>query len=367
MSGGELNRLRFRILNEVQLRYGREQVRIWQDVAAIPPGTEWERAIDDAIGESTFLIPILTPAFLESEYCCTEVRKFLAREAEINASHPELRGRRRIFPILYIDTTNATPHDPGIEPALKKLQLVDFRELRGEDERAAAPRAVIGRLAGEITSLLAVKVAAEATTKERVAESEGVWEDRGLEVGVARVDAERASTAMPWSTERGKLLALALSLVLALGAALLLLLGYGSRQMANARRQPVTVASAATSPVAGSSDTNMADTAMMPLYTSPLASERAKCAADGPLACFGRAGAYARGEDGVDQDYSVAAGLYQDACDGHIVPACDALAALYDVGRGVSKDAQKAREARAKGCAAGFEHDCTITAGDAKP
>jgi hypothetical protein len=88
----KLSDLRGLLERELQQSYGRDPIKLWQDVAAIPPGAEWEKAIDDAIAQSTYLIPIITPAFVESEFCCREVEKFLAREAEINAAHPELKG-----------------------------------------------------------------------------------------------------------------------------------------------------------------------------------------------------------------------------------------------------------------------------------
>lgn len=164
-SDGRLSQLRGQLARELQEVYGRQKIQLWQDVAAIPPGAEWDKAIDDAIAQSTFLIPIVTPAFVESEFCCGEVAKFFKREAEINAAHPELAGQRRIFPIVYIDTQDCDPYDPDIIAQLEDLQFVDFRQLREDDDPQQIRRAVV-RLAGEIARLLKIKVAPPPSPEE---------------------------------------------------------------------------------------------------------------------------------------------------------------------------------------------------------
>ena len=164
-SDGRLSQLRGQLARELQQVYGRDPIQLWQDVAAIPPGAEWEKAIDDAIAQSTFLIPIITPAFVESEFCCREVAKFFDREAEINAAHPELKGSRRIFPIVYIGADDSDPFDPVTVARLRELQFVDFRQLREDDDPHQIRRAVV-RLAAEIARLLKVKVAPAPTPEE---------------------------------------------------------------------------------------------------------------------------------------------------------------------------------------------------------
>lgn len=167
-SDGRLSQLRGQLARELQQVYGRDPINLWQDVAAIPPGAEWEKAIDDAIAQSTFLIPIITPAFVESEFCCREVAKFFDRETEINAAHPELQGYRRIFPIIYIGADDSDPFDPNTVTRLKKLQFVDFRQLREDDDPQQIRKAVV-RLAAEIARLLKIKVM-PAPSPEELAE-----------------------------------------------------------------------------------------------------------------------------------------------------------------------------------------------------
>ena len=67
-ANGRLSQLRALLSKELQLKVGRTQkVHIFQDVEAIPPGELWEKRIREALDVSSFVIPIVTPAFLQSE------------------------------------------------------------------------------------------------------------------------------------------------------------------------------------------------------------------------------------------------------------------------------------------------------------
>ena len=64
-SGRQLFELRRLLSDELQVLYGRQEIKIFQDVAAIPPGAKWRQMITEAIANSTFFVPILTPSFAE--------------------------------------------------------------------------------------------------------------------------------------------------------------------------------------------------------------------------------------------------------------------------------------------------------------
>jgi hypothetical protein len=65
VSRGRLSQLRRQLADALQLRIGRTpQVHIFQDVAAIPHGADWLKEIHKALADSSFFIPIVTPAFL---------------------------------------------------------------------------------------------------------------------------------------------------------------------------------------------------------------------------------------------------------------------------------------------------------------
>src|SRR5580765_3853863 len=130
LSQGKLSSLRAMVLSELQQQHGRDQIRIFQDANTIPHGAAWEKEIRAALGASTFFIPVITPNFIQSDWCCREVRLFLEREAELLALHPELPERSRIFPIHFIDIEDVVPADPVALEALLSLQWFDFRRLR---------------------------------------------------------------------------------------------------------------------------------------------------------------------------------------------------------------------------------------------
>src|SRR5580658_6802548 len=83
-SRGRLSRLRGLLADEIQQGIGRSpRVNIFQDVAAIPPGTGWEEQIHAAIAQASFMIPIITPGFPRSEWCREELSHFQNHRVEI--------------------------------------------------------------------------------------------------------------------------------------------------------------------------------------------------------------------------------------------------------------------------------------------
>jgi hypothetical protein len=172
-SRGRLSALRTLLRTELQAQYGRDPVQIFQDVAAIPPGSEWETEIRRALGQATFFIPIITPQFIQSEWCCKEVTIFLDRERSIWREHPELAGVRRIFPIHYRDIHEIDPFDPTIVTEIRRLQWVDFRGLRRKAEDDEALTGSIDRLAESVCRLLRAHLsAADAPRAEPMAPEE---------------------------------------------------------------------------------------------------------------------------------------------------------------------------------------------------
>ena len=153
-SGGRLSQLRARLSSELQINYGRDRVQIFQDSSAIPYGAEWDDVIRDALGRSTFFIPILTPNFIQSEFCLHEVEVFLERERALHAAHPELAGQRRIFPILYIPIGGKEARKPELVAELEQVQWLPFERLRHQDYDQPAVRQTVSEFAATICELL---------------------------------------------------------------------------------------------------------------------------------------------------------------------------------------------------------------------
>lgn len=124
-SYGWLRRLRLRLSARLRQRTGNGVTRLWQDQEAIPTGADWARTIDRAIAESSFFVPIITPAFLRSEWCCKELLAF--------AEKIDRLGRDDlIFPVHYIPVGNPQNlrdtdcHDPAVLPIIRRTQWKDF-------------------------------------------------------------------------------------------------------------------------------------------------------------------------------------------------------------------------------------------------
>ncbi len=96
-SGGRLSQLRRLLTNEIESQHGRIKVTLFQDLNAIDYGELWQSKIEEALAQCSFLIPILTPGFFQSEWCCREVLFFLEREKQLG------RGSL-IFPISWVKT-----------------------------------------------------------------------------------------------------------------------------------------------------------------------------------------------------------------------------------------------------------------------
>jgi hypothetical protein len=115
-SHGALSALRDRVQQELRAQLGRsfKTFRLWRDKEAIPSGTLWEVEIKNAVAQSVFFIPIITPTVVASRYCRFELESFLAREAELGRDD-------LVFPILYIDVPEL---EDSARPADKAVQIV---------------------------------------------------------------------------------------------------------------------------------------------------------------------------------------------------------------------------------------------------
>jgi hypothetical protein len=152
-SRGALSALRDAIQSELSAQLGRSHTdfRVWQDKAAIPLGTLWENQIRDAINQSAFFVPIVTPRAMRSQHCTFEFESFLAREKELGRDD-------LVFPILYIPV-------PALEdeklwrqdPVLKIVgtrQYLDWRDLRHQEHNSPEVRQKVERFCRNISNAL---------------------------------------------------------------------------------------------------------------------------------------------------------------------------------------------------------------------
>ena len=76
-----------------------------------------------ALDEASFMLPIVTPGFIQSEWCCKEVLRFREREKALGRSD-------LIFPFVYIRADDVDPDhkdecfDRSVLELLKKRQRI---------------------------------------------------------------------------------------------------------------------------------------------------------------------------------------------------------------------------------------------------
>jgi F-box protein 11 len=117
-----------RLSHEVGVYIG-EEFLIFRDREEILLGQSWKERIEGSLDDVTFLIPIITPHFFNSEACCDELRRFLEREKKL--------GRNDlILPVYYVDCSLMNDKKKQAENELAQViatrQHDDWRELRHE-------------------------------------------------------------------------------------------------------------------------------------------------------------------------------------------------------------------------------------------
>jgi TIR domain len=152
-SNGALSALRSRIQGELRGQLGRtaRSFRLWQDKEAIPSGALWETEIKNAVEQSVFFIPIITPTVVASPYCRFELDAFLAREAALGRSD-------LVFPILYIDVPalgdSVRWQNDAVLSLIAKRQYLDWRRLRHRDVRTTDVSEEVERFCTHIRAAL---------------------------------------------------------------------------------------------------------------------------------------------------------------------------------------------------------------------
>ena len=150
-SRGRLSQLRTLLAEELQIKIGRmPRVQIFQDVATIRHGENWSGEIHRALSECSFFIPIITPAFLQSEWSCREVLRFQEREQALGRDD-------LIFPLLYVAIDPDRPgacHNPRVLEMLDTHQRIDFRALRIKDVHSEEVSALLDSISDSIRNAI---------------------------------------------------------------------------------------------------------------------------------------------------------------------------------------------------------------------
>ncbi|ANW19538.1 toll/interleukin-1 receptor domain-containing protein [Streptomyces clavuligerus] len=148
LDGGRIRRLAESIAGEFELITG-ERLRVFVDNRSISWGEVWRERINTALTSTTFLIPVITPAFLRSKECRREVTTF-SRHAE------NLGLQQLLLPIYYSNVPQLRDNAANDEliSLITARQRVDWRELRLEDETSARYRRAVHELAVRLSGIV---------------------------------------------------------------------------------------------------------------------------------------------------------------------------------------------------------------------
>jgi TIR domain len=123
---------------------------VFMDVTHLRWGREWQSDIDQGVKSARFLIPIITPGYLLSNACRSELLGFAAHMKSVGIE-------RLILPILYLDTP-ALGDDASSDEAvllIKRMQYEDWRQLRFEAEDSPSHRSGVSRIVNRLRELAA--------------------------------------------------------------------------------------------------------------------------------------------------------------------------------------------------------------------
>ncbi len=118
---GIVSTFRDRLLNELRLR--KKSSEIFLDYTSIGAGTSFPQAIRDALASSNVLIVLLSPAWMESEWCRKELDQFVDIKTKAG-KFPY------VLPLLWVKTDFKEYPNDKIADFLAPLQYRDWHDLR---------------------------------------------------------------------------------------------------------------------------------------------------------------------------------------------------------------------------------------------
>lgn len=149
--GGYITAFRRALENAVHVVSGDEKFRIFQDVDGIVIGENWQKKLAEVINKSSFLVPMLSPLFFNSQPCRDEVNQFL--------EHERVLGRDDlILPVYFFDSPKLEKDeerakDPMAQ-ALAERQMFDWRQQADVPLDGQAGRRAILKLAAGIVQAM---------------------------------------------------------------------------------------------------------------------------------------------------------------------------------------------------------------------
>lgn len=124
--------------------------KVFMDKSGIQAGDLWENNLKANLANSTAILILLSPAWLNSSWCLEEYKSF-------KSTHVSDANRGIIIPLLWTDTElrNAqTDESKAILIELKAIQVIDWRSMKNDRgyKDSEKLRLAIEQLASDITN-----------------------------------------------------------------------------------------------------------------------------------------------------------------------------------------------------------------------
>jgi CheY-like chemotaxis protein len=149
--GGYITAFRRALENAVHVVSGEEQFRIFQDVDGIVIGENWQKKLDEVINKSSFLVPMLSPLFFNSQPCRYEVCQFLEHERALHRDD-------LILPVYFFDSPKLEKDEERAKDPMAKMlterEMFDWRQQADVPLDQTAGRKAILKLADGIVQAM---------------------------------------------------------------------------------------------------------------------------------------------------------------------------------------------------------------------
>jgi hypothetical protein len=147
---GHLTELHTMLTREVR-RFSGIDFTIFRDKTDIKWGESWKKRIKESLDEVTFFIPVITPMFLNSDECRSEVQLFLEHEQQLERDD-------LIFPLYFVESLKwddeQQRQDDEVVRELRSHQCVNWKQLRGRPFEDQEVKVELENLARQIRDAL---------------------------------------------------------------------------------------------------------------------------------------------------------------------------------------------------------------------
>lgn len=161
--GGYISEFRKMLENAVHVVSGERSFELFQDSEGIVIGANWRKRLSEAIDESSFLVPMLTPLYFNSGPCRDEMTEFLEHERTLNRDD-------LMLPVYFVTSAKLEkPEEQARDPLaveVAKRQVYDWREQALVPLQEGTSRRAMIALAGQIAER--IQPTAPAGTRDAV-------------------------------------------------------------------------------------------------------------------------------------------------------------------------------------------------------